>query len=278
MPDHRLVSEHYSRDRLSDAIRDGLSKLGKRIDDVTVDDLGPVDEFHIGGRPATEHCLDQLAIDADHHVLDVGCGLGGSSRFAASRYGCRVTGIDLTAAYVDAGNTLCDWVGLGDRITLAVGDATSPDFDASSFDRVFLLHVGMNIADKKRLMSSLYRVLVPGGLLGVYDIMQVGAGNFAFPMPWASEPSGSAVARPDEYREALVDAGFDIAAETNRRDFALAFFAELKAKAAAADGPPPLGLHLLMGDAAPVKLGNMIEAVSRGVLAPVEIIARRPHR
>ena len=96
MPGSNLVANHYTHGSLVEAIRYGIDKLGKTIDSVTIDDLGPVDEFHIGGRTATESFLDQLNINSAHHVLDVGCGLGGGSRLAAKKYGCQVTGVDLT--------------------------------------------------------------------------------------------------------------------------------------------------------------------------------------
>jgi hypothetical protein len=85
----------------------------------------------------------------------------------------------------------------------------------------------------------------------------------------------SAVAEPERYKEALQAAGFAATAERNRRDFALAFFAELRAKTAAAGGPPPLGLHLLMGKSTPEKVQNMIDNISKGRIAPVELIARK---
>ena len=65
----------------------GSSSLGKTIDSVTVDDLGPVDEFHTGGRQASEHFIDQLGVTPDMHILDIGCGLGGPARFVASSTG-----------------------------------------------------------------------------------------------------------------------------------------------------------------------------------------------
>ena len=105
MPAQTDVSRHYTHGSLTDAIRDGLASLGKAPGTVTVDDLAPVDEFHIGGRKASEDFLDQLGFRADKHVLDVGCGLGGAARFVASRYGSRVTGIDLTSEYVETGKT-----------------------------------------------------------------------------------------------------------------------------------------------------------------------------
>lgn len=168
MPDANVVSQHYTHGALVDAIRDGIEKLGKPIEEVHIDDLAPVDEFHIGGRVATEGFLDQLGITRDHHVLDIGCGLGGGSRFAAQRYGCRVTGVDVTPEYVETGNTLCEWVGLNTHIRLRVEDATALPHPDDSFDGAFMMHVGMNIADKESLASELHRVMRPGGKLGIY--------------------------------------------------------------------------------------------------------------
>ncbi len=275
MPDEKLVASHYTHGSLLDAIRDGVQKLGKTIDDVDIDDLGPVDEFHIGGREATETFLDQLGIKADHHILDVGCGLGGGSRYAARRYGCRVTGVDLTQEYVETGNELCEWVGLRDRISLEAEDATALSHLDNTFARAYMMHVGMNIADKRSLASELYRVVRPGGNVGIYDVMQIDDGDLEFPVPWATTPEGSSIASPAAYKSALEAASFNIIAERNRRDFALEYFAQLQANGANADGPPPLGLHILMGSTAPVKRKNMIENISRNLVAPVELIAEK---
>ena len=115
-----------------------------------------------------------------------------------------------------------------------------------------------------------------GGRLGIYDVMQMEDEELIFPVPWASEPQGSSVDTVATYKSVLQNAGFRIVAERNRRDFALDFFAQLQAKAAGADGPPPLGLHILMGSSAPTKIGNMIENISCNVVAPVEIVAEKP--
>ncbi len=79
------VSSHYQHGDLTDAIRKSLTRLGKTVDSVTIEDLAPVDEFHIGGRPATERFLGQLDFSSSDHVLDVVCGLGGGARFVATK-------------------------------------------------------------------------------------------------------------------------------------------------------------------------------------------------
>jgi SAM-dependent methyltransferase len=275
MPETDVIREHYTHGALIDAIRDGLEKLGKSVEQVRIDDLAPVDEFHIGGRIATASFLDQLDIAPEHHVLDVGCGLGGGSRFAADMYGCQVTGVDLTPEYIGTGNTLCEWVALDSRVCLRVEDATNLSQDDDSFDRAYVMHVGMNISDKYSLAAELHRVIKPGGKAGIYDVMRVSAGELQFPVPWATESSGSSVSTPEVYRSALESAGFKVVAERNRRDFALEFFEELLAKAPAGSEAPPLGLHILMGDAAPKKVKNMIENISRNIVAPIELVAEK---
>lgn len=275
MPAQADVSRHYAHGSLTDAIREGLAALGKAPGTIAVDDLAPVDEFHIGGRKASEDFLDQLGLDADKHVLDVGCGLGGAARFVASRYGSRVTGIDLTSEYVATGRTLCTWVGLDQRIALHQGSALAMPFADSSFDGAYMLHVGMNIEDKDKLAAEVARVLRPGGAFGIYDVMRIGPGDLAYPVPWAATADLSAVSEPDRYKKALERAGFAVTAERDRRDFALAFFANVRARTAAAGGPPPLGLHVLMGKTTPEKVQNMIDNISKGRIAPVELIARK---
>jgi hypothetical protein len=60
-----------------------------------------------------------------------------------------------------------------------------------------------------------------------------------------------------------------VAAERNRRDFALELFNRFRGGVQRAGGPPPLGLHVLMGAMAPQKVQNMIVNITAGRLAPV---------
>lgn len=275
MFDETTISQHYTHGNLLGAIEGSVSKLGKSTDTVTVEDLAPVDEFHIGSRIATDHLLSQLQFTDQDRVLDIGCGLGGAARFVASKYGSRVDGIDLTPEYIHTGNTLCNWVGLEDKIHLHLGSALKLPFEDASFDGAFMLHVGMNIDDKAALFAEVNRVLKPGARFGVYDIMRIGDGELAYPVPWASDSGTSALETPDRYSEQLRQAGFSVSTENNRRDFALEFFQQMQAKTKANGGPPPLGLHTLMQDSTPVKLKNMIDNIAAGRIAPVEIIATR---
>jgi ubiquinone/menaquinone biosynthesis C-methylase UbiE len=275
MTNSEPVSEHYTHGRLVAVIRERLAAVGKTPDSVTIDDLAAVDEFHIGGRQATEHFIGQLDLTADDRVLDVGCGIGGASRFVAECYGCRVSGIDLTPEYVETARTLCEWVGLGERVTIQQASALEMPFDDGVFEAAYMLHVGMNIADKTGLCAEVARVLGPRGIFAVYDVMRTGDVELVYPVPWAETPKTSAVASPNDYKAALNAAGFEISTEHNRWDFAIAYFKRMRSRATEVGGGTPLGRNIEMGEQAPLMLANMRDNITAGGTAPVEIIARR---
>lgn len=179
MSGNNKVAEHYNHGSLTVAIEQGVIALGKTTASVGIDDLAPVDEFHIGGRQASKAFLDQLALSEQDHVLDVGCGIGGASRFVASHYGPRVTGIDLTNEYIETGSELCAWVGLDERVSLHQGSALEMPFEDHSFDHAYMMHVGMNIEGKVTLFAEVARVLKVGGSFGVYDLMRIESAIFA---------------------------------------------------------------------------------------------------
>jgi len=269
------VSRHYQNDRLLESIKIGLEKLGKDFNSISIEDLAPVDEFHIGGRAATEHLLAQLNLSQQAHVLDIGCGIGGASRFTAKNYMSTVSGIDLTPEFIETGQALCDWTGLENQINLSHNSALLMPFKNQLFDAAYMIHVGMNIDDKTRLFKEIHRVLQPGAKLGIYDVMQTGEGNLGYPVPWANSHEISALASVDEYKESLLNTGFNILAENNRRQFSLEFFKEFQARMSSHSEPPALGLHLVMGDSLVNKMQNIMTGISDGHIAPVELIAEK---
>lgn len=268
------VARHYGRERLQDSILAGIEALGREPETVTETELGDVDEFHIGGREATIDITERLDLGPERHVLDIGCGIGGAARYIAQRHGCRVTGVDLTPEFVAVGERLTALTGLSDRVQFQVANATRLPFPDRHFDRAVLMHVGMNIADKDSLFAETARVLDDGGIFAVYDVMRVGDGDLDYPVPWASGPEFSFVCRPEQYGGALTQAGFDLVGTRNHGAAAADFFRRMKERVAAS-GPPPLGLHILMGADAPRKVANMIANLQAGRIAPIELICRR---
>lgn len=267
----QAVVLHYGRKGLAEAVMAGLAAMGGAV--VRAEDLAAVDEFHMGGRPATELLAAEMGLAKGMRVLDIGSGLGGTARFLAQRYGCHVTGIDITPAYVALATDLSRLVGLADATRFIAGSALDLPEPHHPYDAAVLLHVGMNIEDKDRLFAGVARVLKPGGVFAVYDAMATGEAPPDFPVPWAETAATSFLATPQAYRRGLQAAGFEILSETSHRELALELFERMRQRVAG--GPPPLGLHLLMGESAPDKLANMVGALSEERVAPVAMICRR---
>ncbi len=266
------VAQHYSGGGLYDRILAALAANGIAEGDMRAEHLRAVDEFHIGGAPATERLLDPLKLGPGARALDIGSGLGGAARHIVRSYGAEVTGIDLTPDYVETARRISDRLGV--KASFVVGSALDLPFDDNSFDVATLLHVGMNLPDKQRLFAEVARVLRPGGAFAVYDVMLFGR-HPAFPVPWSSEPATSFLAAPEVYLAAAEAAGFALEHRASRGEVAKAFFAEMQRRMAE-DGPPVVGLPILMGETTARKVENMVAAVHAGDIAPVEMVFRRP--
>jgi ubiquinone/menaquinone biosynthesis C-methylase UbiE len=265
----QTVSQHYTHGNLLTALLEAVQRAGKNLDALTYADLAVVDEFHIGGRPATRALAERIDLPAGARVLDIGSGIGGPARFFAAERGWQVTGIDLTAEYVAAAQALSQRVGLAEKVSFRQASATALPFADASFEGATMLHVGMNIADKPAVFAEVRRVLKPNGVFAIYDAMRQSDGPFDYPVPWSSEPATNHIASPETYKAALQAAGFVVASERDRRDFALQSMQQRIEQTA-----KPIGLPVVMGATAAQKLANMRAMIEAGVFAPVELISR----
>ena len=99
-------------------------------------------------------------------VLDVGCGIGGSSRILARDYGCAVTGITISPSQIKRAQELTP---PGLPVRFLANDAMALSFPDASFDVVWSVEAGPHMPDKAVYAKELMRVLKPGGLLVVAD-------------------------------------------------------------------------------------------------------------
>lgn len=247
-----------------------LRSAGKNLEQLRADDLAAIDEFHLGGREATEALTNFMQLRPGMHLLDVGCGIGGPARYFAER-GCQVTGIDLTDEFVRVAESLTRRVKLDQKVQFRQASALELPFAPATFDGAYTIHVCMNIADKAGVFREVARVLKPGARFTIYDIMRTSDAPLSFPLPWAQTPETSFVASLDDYRRELQAAGFRIDHQRDRRQFAIEFMQRMMAQSAS--GPPLLGIHVLMGEQAPVMLKNVNMAIASGALAPMELVA-----
>ncbi len=275
MPDEtQRVAAHYARADLGEAILAALRAAGKDPDELSPDDLAPLDQFHVRGLEATEQLAELAALEAGTRVLDVGCGIGGPARHLAAHHGCRVTGLDLTEEYCRVASMLAARTGLGERVEFRHGDALAMPFEDASFDVVWTQHASMNIADKDRLYAEMHRVLGPGGRLALYDIVAGEAGPPHFPVPWARAPEISFLVSPQALRAGLEAAGFEVAAWGDVTAAGIDWLGRMRAKAPEG-GPPALGLHVVVGPDWAEMFANVGRNLEQGRIALIQALARK---
>jgi cyclopropane fatty-acyl-phospholipid synthase-like methyltransferase len=108
-------------------------------------------------------------ISAGDHVLDAGCGIGGSAIWLAENLGASVVGVNINANQVALARTLAHARGLKNRVQFHVADFCATELDAESFDVVWALESACYAEDKARFLAEAYRLLRPGGRLVVAD-------------------------------------------------------------------------------------------------------------
>ena len=269
------ISRHYTSGAL-------LARLEARLRDDGVDParptfeaLAPYDHFHGRGVEATEDMANRLEVDASDHVLDVGSGLGGPARYFARRFGCRVSGIDLTAEFCEVARHLTSRLGLGERVSFEQGDALSMPFDDAAFDGAYSMNVSMNIADKRALYRAIHRVLAPGGWLVLSEVAQGPGGEPDYPEPWARTAATSFLATAEETRANLAAAGFTIESERDTTEDALAYSARARAVVEAGGEPPHRAVSLILGGLAEKAVANTSRALRERRTVPVELTCRK---
>lgn len=264
------VEEHYASTGITARVLAALRAVNGPDVPITPDTLAPIDHFHGKGVMATEELATLLQPKASDHLLDIGCGIGGPARWIAAKYGCRVTGVDLTAEFCKAARELNSLTGLAELVEILHGSALALPLPDRSFDNAYSQAALMNISDKRGVFREALRVLRPGGSLAISLAGTGSAGEPWYPLPWAATPEISFLVTPDEIRGDLLAAGFQIVL---LRDTAPAMAPVLKQLET--EGLPPLGEHVVTGEHAKEWRINAIRGQAEGRLSLIEALARK---
>jgi ubiquinone/menaquinone biosynthesis C-methylase UbiE len=269
------VEKHYASAGISARVLTALRNVNGPDVPITPDTLAPIDHFHGKGVIATQELAAVLQPQASDHLLDIGCGIGGPARWIAAKYGCRVTGVDLTPEFCVAARELNILTGLADRVEILHASALALPVSDDSFDRAYSQAVLMNISDKWGVFREALRVRRSGGSLALSLAGAGSAGEPYSPLPWATTTAISFLATPDEIRRDLLVAGFQIVFV---RDMGAAHAAALAPvlKQLETEGLPPLGEHVVTGEIAKEWRINWMRSAAEGRLSMIEALARKP--
>jgi ubiquinone/menaquinone biosynthesis C-methylase UbiE len=263
MTNDRIIRHYHVDENLTESVLSAIKKEKGGLENLTVDDLIAIDGFHIRGRKSTIELADMLNLDAAHRVLDIGVGSGGTARYLADRFGCRVIGIDLTFSYAALAAELAEHVGLSAQTAYACANGTALPFKGESFDVAWTDHIQMNIPDKTQYIKELHRVLKPSGKIALHEVFTGDEGDPYLPAPWSSEPSTSFIIPADDMKTRLTQMNFKILEWQDVTEISNQWFQKMQARQKA-NGPPPLGIHLLMGPNAKEKIANMGRSLAEG--------------
>jgi SAM-dependent methyltransferase len=276
MTEPLTVTQHYGSAPLIDRVRAVLLQAGLGSGRLAWSDVAALDQFHVRGLAATKELAGALSLTPETRVLDVGSGLGGPARFLASVYGCHVTGIDLSAPFVEVAQMLAERTGLADRVTYREANALDLPFEDGTFDHAWTQHVAMNIQDRAALYAEIRRVLKPGGLLAIYDVVAGNGEALHFPVPWARHPDISFLLTPDAMRNTLEASGFSVVSWEDKTDAGLSWYAEQAAKSSRqSGGTPALGIGVVMGPEFAQMAANLGRNLHEGRTRLVQAVLKR---
>jgi SAM-dependent methyltransferase len=275
MTSEHAIADHWATGDVYARIVEALRRMSKSPDALTAEELAPVDHFHARGLAATVELADRLPVQSHHHLLDIGCGLGGPARYFARRFRCRVSGVDITRPFVEAGNKLTRLLRMEDRVTIEYGNGDHLPYADAAFDGAYSQHVTMNVPDRSRFFAEAYRVLKRGAFFALTEHGLGPRGQPHYPLPWSEDGRGAYLVSPAETQALLERAGFvDIGIEDTGPKYLAAYKQALDL--AARGALPPLGTHILMGETAPQKARNAARNIEEERTHPVQVICRKP--
>ena len=226
------------------------------------------------GAPVATDLVHLAALRPGERVLDIACGTGVVARLASQQVGAAgtVAGLDVNPGMLAVARAATP-------PDMPIGwheaSAEAMPFPDASFDGAYSMNVSMNIADKRGLYCEIRRVLKPGASLVLSEIAQGEGPEPDYPTPWAASTATSFLSTPEDTRQGLMDAGFEVRALRSTRDAALAFAARSRAMAERGEKPPHRAVALIHDELAPEAMANTARGLAESRLVPIEVFCTK---
>ena len=268
------ISAHWGKGGLWEDILTMIESAGLDPDNLTPEQLAPMDHLHGRGVDATIELLGLINPKPEMHILDIGSGVGGPARLAAKIFGSRVTGIDLTQEFCDIATMLTERSNMTDQVIIQQASAIDLPFEDESFDAAYSQNVSMNIIDKESFYSEAFRILRPGCIFICAEYAEGEGGPPVFPVPWALRQEDSYLLNPYDICQIIEKVGFEII-DFQDQSKAMIEFSKCAREKLATEGPPLLSPRVLLGNDGILRLKNSARSIEEKRTIPVLVTCRR---
>ena len=206
------ITEVYLRTWSTEHIHLGLFEPGEAPDDAGAP--GPPRM-----QRALERMIDEIVapagIRATDHIVDAGCGVGGTAFHLARRHGCTVTGVNINRKQLEIANRKAVEAEERDRVRFEYADcARHLPFDDDSVDAIVNIESACHYSDRGRFLREVRRILKPGGRIVASDCLArdglTPAEYEKHILPLCKRWAWAGLESPATYARRLSEAGLDL--------------------------------------------------------------------
>lgn len=170
-----------------------------------------VEVLHPGGLEKSDEMARACGVGEGKLVLDVGAGRGKTACHLARRYACKVVGIDLSSAMIEAARERAKTDRVEELVEFRVADAYGLPFEDESFD-VVLIECVTTLLDRTRAFPEFTRVLKTCGRLGDLEMTYQKAPSDEFARKLHRTWGGFATMTLDGWKELFRRHGLEVVA------------------------------------------------------------------
>ena len=268
------IENFWTRGDLHSRINQAMSDSGLNNKKLEIEDLFPIDQYHARGIGATKDLGKRMPITKNQKILDVGCGLGGPARYYAKEFKCHITGVDITPSFIEIGNNFNRLTSMSTMVDLYVGNGEKLEFEDEVFDGAYSQHVTMNISDRMKFFSEIYRVLKKGSFFAFTEHGLGPEGDPIFPLPWADNQEMSFLLPLENTNAILKEIGFINIKLIETGDKYIEGYEKLIQKQPKSE-KPTLGIHVIGGSSMHERSINSMRSIKENRTLPFEIVCEK---